>query len=356
MVSENLEISYQGYVVDVSNATTDIQHIVLLIFRHFGVLGNSIFFIASAWFLLKSNRYKKKKCFFMILEIWTVSIIILIVTYVILQGNISAKIVLESLFPTTFANNWYMTCYLLFYAIHPLLNKIIRGMNQAQVFRCASVLSILYIFIDFIAGELFFPSLLILWVTIYFIIAYIQIYASGYANSIKSNLVLLLLSIICFIASVLLLEVGGLHISFLSNKMMHWINNCNPFLIAMSVALFNIARSVCFKNKFINYISSLSLLIYIIHENLILRTYFRPAMWNYVYHHYGYSHVIAWVFIFVIMIFLFAMVSAMIYQQTIQRLVLKIGDKLYERMKIKYLKMENKILSLSSVSDTKREK
>lgn len=60
----------------------------------------------------------------MILEIWTVSIIILIVTYVILQGNISAKIVLESLFPTTFANNWYMTCYLLFYAIHPLLNKI----------------------------------------------------------------------------------------------------------------------------------------------------------------------------------------------------------------------------------------
>lgn len=56
LVSENLEISYQGYVVDVSNATKDIQHIVLLIFRHFGVLGNSIFFIASAWFLLKSNR------------------------------------------------------------------------------------------------------------------------------------------------------------------------------------------------------------------------------------------------------------------------------------------------------------
>lgn len=62
----------------------------------------------------------------MLVEIWTVSIIILIITYIILRGDISTKIILKSVFPTLFANNWYMTCYLLFYPVHfhPTCNPI----------------------------------------------------------------------------------------------------------------------------------------------------------------------------------------------------------------------------------------
>lgn len=45
------QLSYQGYVMDISRATTDVQTIILLILRHFGVFGNEIFFICSAWFL-----------------------------------------------------------------------------------------------------------------------------------------------------------------------------------------------------------------------------------------------------------------------------------------------------------------
>lgn len=51
---------------------------------------------------------------------------------------------------------------------------------------------------------------------------------------------------------------------------------CNPFLLAMSIAMFNIARNIHFKNRFINYISKLSLLIYIIHENIILEHILDP--------------------------------------------------------------------------------
>lgn len=120
------QLSYQGYVMDISRATTDVQTIILLILRHFGVFGNEIFFICSAWFLLKSDNYKKKKWFFMFLEIWVVSVLILIITYVSLHGNISKKILIKSIFPTTFANNWYLTCYLLFYPLHTVLNKVIK--------------------------------------------------------------------------------------------------------------------------------------------------------------------------------------------------------------------------------------
>ena len=280
----------------------------------------------------------------MLVEIWTVSIIILIVTYAILHGCISAKIIIQSIFPTLFGNNWYVTCYLLFYPISPILNRVIDGMSKRQLLRSASALALLYIFLDFIKGDWFFPSTLILWVTIYFVMAYLQKYLMFFADSIKNNVVFALANAVCFVGLILLTEVGGLHIAFLSEKMMRWGNNCNPFIIFMSIAMFNIARNVHFKNRFINYISSLSLLIYVIHENLIIRTYFRPAMWNYVYTNYGYNNLIGWVFILVVITFLFGIIAAALYSVTIQKFVKKISNRLYESLKKKYLSMENRIL------------
>ena len=97
--------------------------------------------------------------------------------------------------------------------------------------------------------------------------------------------------------------------------------------------MFNIARNIHFKNRLINYISSLSLLIYIIHENIILRTYFRPAMWNYVYEKFGYSHVIGWGFIIAFIIFIFGVLGSVIYTVTLKKLIGKESDILYSIFK-----------------------
>ena len=346
LTSENRNLPYSSYIIDISRATTDIQNIILLFFRYFGIWGNSLFFICSTWFLLKSRVYKKKKWFFMFIEIWVVSIVILMITYILLHGNISKNILIKSIFPTLFGNNWYLTCYLLFYPIHPFLNRVIKQMNKTELFRVASCLSVLYIFLDFIKADWFFPSILILWLTIYFIMSYMQKYLMKYADNLKWNILLLVLNFACFVSIVLLTEVGGLHFSFLSGKMMHWINNCNPFLIFMSIAMFNIARNIHFKNRFINYISGLSLLIYIIHENLILRTYYRPAIWNYVYNNYGYDYVVGWVFILTIIIFFFGVFVAAIYAETIQKIMVIISDRIYSILKKNYLRIEAKLINL----------
>ncbi len=89
----------------------------------------------------------------MFMETWSISIILLIITYVVLHGNISSKILIKSVFPTTFSNNWYVTCYLLFYPIHPILNDIINRMDQRKLFRSTAVLVVLYIFMDFLKTE-----------------------------------------------------------------------------------------------------------------------------------------------------------------------------------------------------------
>lgn len=353
LTNEAYNIPNNGFVIDISRATTNIQCILLQIFRHFGVLGNSVFFICSAWFLLKSKNWNKKKWLFMVIEIWVVSIVIFIITYIILHGNISIGIIISSLFPTTFGNNWYMTCYLLFYPIHPILNSIVNMMNQRQLFRSTLVMVFLYVFMNFINCSWFFSSAIILWITIYFAIAYMQKYLMSFVDNIRENIILFIIGAIGFIGIILITDICGLYSQVLSDKVMRWVNNCNPFLLAMSIAMFNIARNIHFKNRFINYISKLSLLIYIIHENIILRTYFRPAMWNYVYKRFGYSDVIQWVFIISFIIFIFGILCSILYVLTLQRFVNKVSGKLYEVVRIKYLLFEKFCLMIGEKKDNR---
>lgn len=353
LTNEAYNIPNNGFVIDISRATTNIQCILLQIFRHFGVLGNSVFFICSAWFLLKSKNWNKKKWLFMVIEIWVVSIVIFIITYIILHGNISIGIIISSLFPTTFGNNWYMTCYLLFYPIHPILNSIVNMMNQRQLFRSTLVMVFLYVFMNFINCSWFFSSAIILWITIYFAITYMQKYLMSFVDNIRENIILFIIGVIGFIGIILITDICGLYSQVLSDKVMRWVNNCNPFLLAMSIAMFNIARNIHFKNRFINYISKLSLLIYIIHENIILRTYFRPAMWNYVYKRFGYSDVIQWVFIISFIIFIFGILCSILYVLTLQRFVNKVSGKLYEVVRIKYLLFEKFCLMIGEKKDNR---
>ena len=82
------------------------------------------------------------------------------------------------------------------------------------------------------------------------------------------------------------------------NKLLRWSTFCSPFLLITAISMLNIARNIHFNNKIVNYISSLSLLIYIIHENQLLRTFYRPLMWNYVYNQFGYVDILFCMFIF----------------------------------------------------------
>ena len=78
--------------------------------------------MCSAYFLLNSKKSNKKKIIYMIIEIFSISILILLISQIPLwKINISKEIRFQSFFPTTYSTNWYLTCYILFYLICPIL-------------------------------------------------------------------------------------------------------------------------------------------------------------------------------------------------------------------------------------------
>ncbi|MCD7791893.1 MAG: hypothetical protein LUG92_00640, partial [Oscillospiraceae bacterium] len=225
----------------------------------------------------------------MLTEVWFVSAAILLIVYAAYRGNISTKLIVKSIFPTAFGNNWYITCYILFYLIHTQLNRAIYSLSQSALLKCSMLLAFLYMFVNYIHSGHFYTNGLILWVAIYFCMAYMKLYLKHTAASRTANAVFVLVGYGGHCAIIALTNYLGLHIPFFSDKLLHWNTNCSPFLILAAIGLFNLANSLKFKNRTVNTISGLSLLVYIIHENLLLRTYVRPYIIGIIYEKVGYT-------------------------------------------------------------------
>lgn len=343
--SENPLIGYSDYILDLSCATKEMQLVILMIMRHFGTLGNNIFFICSAWFLLDRKTVSVRKITEIMMDVWVISVILLAAVQIFM--GVSVPLIVKSLLPTTFANNWYLTCYILFYAVHTSLNKIILGMTQKQLLKAASVLAFLYIGCDFVKGGLFFPSSLILWGTLYFVIAYIKFYCKETFRSNKVQLILLTIGFLGMVAMVFLTNALGLKTPIFYDKTLKWVVNCNPFLILMALSAFGLAKNFHFKSKLINNISKLSLLVYIIHENILVRAYIRPLIWQWLYKQVGYDHVVALALAYAVVWFILALILSEVYQKTLQRAVQKLGTVVTNVVKELYGLYEHCMLKIS---------
>ena len=95
------------------------------------------------------------------------------------------------------------------------------------------------------------------------------------------NVMLLFMSICGNIGFIWALNVAGLKIDALSNKLTAFVDPLNPFIIVMGIFAVSVAVDCkTFYNRGVNYLSGLSLLIYIIHENITVREVYRKYLTN----------------------------------------------------------------------------
>jgi predicted MFS family arabinose efflux permease len=68
------------------------------------------------------------------------------------------------------------------------------------------------------------------------------------------------------------------------------------------------------------------MLVYILHENVILRSYYRPFLLNWAYQTFGYSQVVLLMLALAVAIFVGTLIVAIIYDKTIRRFVKKLSE------------------------------
>ena len=336
----------EGTFINIATATTDLNILLLAFFRICGALGNNMFFICSAWFLVNSKKMSLKKVIHMILDVWIINMIVFFGLHAIgVQLQISDTV--KIFFPTTFANNWYITCYLLFYMIHPFLNRMIEQLSINEHLALTSFLFVIYFIVPVLPLEeinLFFANEFVIFLATYVIVSFIEIYKNEWTENLKFNECILFVSIISYVVLILCVDFLGLRTNYFLNRLVRWNMNNSLFMFLIAFSSFNIMKKKKFINRSINYLSSLSLLVYIFHENLAFRRYLRPVIEFSILNRFGIEHAFICAVCMAVSLAILSFIISAIYKKCFTKIVSKLSSIISENLLTLWKKYERLVI------------
>lgn len=318
---KNDTVAFSEYIIPIGEATTDTTTLILSLFYQAGCIGNTIFFVCSCWFWVGKNKIQTNKIINTIMTVWILSVIFLCFYLILYPSEIAFSDIIKQLFPTIFANNWYMSNYILFLCIYPFINRFIECITKKEHLKIVIFTSSIWILGNYLKRDLFFPSLVLTWMSIYFLVSYLKLYCSKIIRNRKYGVLLLVCGVGGAILQVLITNFLGIYLNIFSNDILRWNSNSNPFYIMIAIGAMILSFQKSFYSNSINYIASLTMYIYLIHENYLFRNYSRPYIWQWIYDSYGYDKVIPIAIVFSIILFSVSSLIAIIYKETIQKLV-----------------------------------
>ena len=346
--------------VNLSAATTNVQYFLAGMIHNLGQIGNIIFVISSAWFLLESKRASKEKVFQILLDCFVISVFFLAV-FLGAGYPLTGSQILRQLLPTTFENNWFISCYLLFSLVHPYLNKILRGggggggggggvensLPQREHLRILIFLMVVYAGVQCIIKDSFCYTRIIGFITLYFLTAYVKRYLPHITSRDRAGAILVAVGTLGWFFENFFTNLLGLKIQALSNFVQGWNQVMNPAYIMIALGLVLIAKNHSFYSPPVNYLSGLSLLVYIIHNNWIIYNCVKFDVFQYVMEEYGYKYFLGWVLLNGLALLILGIAGAILYRYTLQKLVIVFRKGLMKKLEKGYRFCEDAILKLN---------
>lgn len=331
--------------IDFAIARPGLVDWLLYVFYYFGQIGNAVFIICSAWFLCDSQHIKLRKISHIYADAFTISILWLVITW-LLGFIVPLKDVIKSFLPVFFKNNWFISCYIVFYILHPILNGIINRLSQREHLSIVIIMSAVYSCLATVWLQAYYYNELVGFILLYFIVTYMKQYMHGFRNNMKWNILILLSSVIMLFLLIGATQFMGCHTGVFSNQMLRWCCFNNPLVIMIALSSFNLFNKMEFRSVRVNEIMSVSLIIYIVHENLILNETLKPYLWQLIYEKYGYSKIVFWVLGFAIIYFVGSAIVALLYKITIQKFIKKRMDSITDKISTKYNQFVDSIVEL----------
>lgn len=303
-------------------ATSDPWLFGVILFRQLGSIGNAIFIVASTWFLVDSDKTSLQKIKSMIADNQVISLIMLVIIWV--GGyNVGIKESVKQAFPFLFSVLWYITCYVMYYCVHGFLNKALRGSNISS--KIAMIVLFIFNGLFFILdGRLYFTELFG-FVLIHAFTWYLKRITNDKNDCYlkKIGLRILVIGIVGWFLGAIFMNIVGVHVDFIGLKLQNWNRFYNPFILAISYGSILLAsRKQCY-SEIINKISGLSLYVYMITGNQLLRIYFDNDLYDIVRKQFGSSMMVCFWFVVVYTIIklILGCLLACIYKLSLARLV-----------------------------------
>lgn len=269
---------YDKVFVDLTNTSFTVEHMLVTLFRWFGQIGDTLFIACSAWFLCDRKTLRLERIGKMVADSWLLSVLGLLIAFAFMKPS-NAEI-LKSFFPITFQLNWFVGCYILYYLLHPLLNRAIEGLARITFRRMLILLVSAYSVVSTVYPVFYFTNL-IAFVMIHCLVSYIKKYRL-FEHAAKYDILGILTGsglILCFVVVMSLL---GEHLPFVHPRNLILCKYYNPAVLLISCGAICLAAKKAFVSPAINRVSSWSLLIYLFHSNHFWITYGKYYFYNWL--------------------------------------------------------------------------
>lgn len=297
-----------------------IDYILFTIFAYFGQMGNIIFIICSSYFLIdsKNNEAKSNKVIKILFDSSFISITIFL-CFLISGYQFSFQNSIVYFFPDIFFQLWFIPIYVLFYMIHPFINAALRNINRRTHF----VFCVITLFFYGIGGLFFNWAVgineLARFIMIYILVAYCKKYHMDLCKNKRVNAITAIISGTLFFA----IAAGVYYFKWNNINLVCYYS---PLMFALLFSLFNLFNGLKFHSKSINFLASLSLFFYCIHENSLIRGILRVGYYDYVLS--ISPNYAVWVFLCFVIWFVGGFLLAIIYKLSFSKLTNLISKRL----------------------------
>lgn len=313
--------------VNLRVATTNMQNLIMVLFVYMGQIGNSMFLACTAYYLLDAETVKGKKILYLLADCLFISLAFLLI-YVVRGYDFSKLLICKQFFPTTFEYNWFVGCYIILYALSPLLNMLIKKVSQKQLFLISGLGVIFYSIMQMILSNSYYYTRLMGFILLYFLMAYCKLYLPHTIAIKRYNRITLAVSTLLLVAMIGVSNVLGLYTDTFREKNLYYCVFVNPFIILIAFSAFFLCKEWKWHCSWVNKCASVTLYIYLIHENYLFATYTRPKYFAYIYESFTYQNVALWAIILAIVCYVAALVLGLLYVTTVRKALCRGCDKL----------------------------
>ena len=252
-----------------------------------GKVGVNLFVLISAFFLSSKTAFKTRKVLFILFEMFFFSVIIKVAFFFVDQKEFSQDLI-WALFPFGRNTWWFMTCYLLLYLLHPLLNLAIHHMPKKMHLFFIVLLFVLWSVLPTFLGADYGYTSLAWFILLYLAAAYVRIYDLSLKKPVWAIALACGVFLLVFFAKAGLIFLFGQE-NRVVQKLISWfslVNINNSLQLLTTLVLFVAFKSIHTKpRKVVNFVASFTLSIYLFHDHPDVRNF----LWIRLFHDADYA-------------------------------------------------------------------
>lgn len=239
-----------------------------------GKIGVNIFVLISGYFGVTSSYMKKDKAVKLWLQIFSYSVLCLLIAILFLDVDFGLKSLIKSFLPITFSQWWFASTYFVLYLLSPYINRFLCSLDKNTYRRFLLLLFFMWCLVPTFLSESWQGNPLLWFAFLYSCSGYVRLHlnVSTYKKSFAWAGMITLLTYL----SVVVFDVLGTKIPLFASHATYFydMERLPAFLISILVFVgFLNLKIGCI--PMVNMISSATFGVYLIHDN----PYIRDFLW-----------------------------------------------------------------------------